>query len=104
GGDVADETFAEAEPRAVHGLALQALGREELEHLPRPQHVDRADFGDELGRDQAHDLVEAGLRQPSPSHDVAQSFEESARTDQAGRLAHWLAASSRSLVSNAVSA
>ena len=71
-GDDADETFADAQPRAVHGFRAQALGREQLQHLARAHDVDRADLRHHLAGDDADDVIEALLRRARAGHDIAQ--------------------------------
>ena len=78
-GDRADQALADAQRGLVDGLALQALGRIELEHAVGAQHIDRADLGHHVGRDLAHDLVEPVLRADRLRHDLAQAAEQDAR-------------------------
>ncbi len=59
---IADQALADPQPGAVHRLGPQPFGREQLEHLARPHDVGRADLGDHLGGDDAHDLLEPLLR------------------------------------------
>ena len=60
GGDQADQALADPQPGAVHGARAQPFGREQLEILAA-QHVRRADFGDDVGRDHAHHAIQAFL-------------------------------------------
>ena len=78
-GDEADEAAASHQRGAVHGARLQALRGEELQHVVGPQHIDRADFRDHIGRDQLHDLVEPFLGADRLRHDLAELPQEHAR-------------------------
>src|SRR5690606_5413253 len=80
GGDGADETLADAELGLVDGLALEALGRIELEDAVGAQHIGRAYLGDHVRRDLRHDLVEPFLRADRLRHDLAQAAEQDARS------------------------
>ena len=80
----------------VDGLALEAFGRIELEHLARPHHIDRAHFGDHVGRDQHDDLVEPFLRRLGLRHDLAEPPEQNTRAE--GGCNHQAVSSMRSRI------
>ncbi len=87
-GDVADQALADPQPGAVHGLGIQALGGEQLEHLAGAQHVDRADLGHHLVGDQAHDLAEGFLGRTATRHRVPEPLEEHSRSGQGSPSLH----------------
>jgi len=61
-GDHPDQTLTDPQPGPVHRFGPQALGREQLEDLARPQDVSRADLGDHLGGNHPHNSFEPFLR------------------------------------------
>ncbi len=74
--DGADQALAHPHPRVMHGLAGQALGREELEQVAGALDVERAHLGHEVGGDHAHDLIEALLRAGGLGHHLDQAAQE----------------------------
>ena len=70
GGDVADQALADPQARAVHGRGIEALGGEQFEHFAGAQQVDRADLGNHLVGDQAHDLAQRVLDGVGTRHRV----------------------------------
>ena len=62
--------LADAQPRAMHGRGIEALGGEQLQHLAGPQQVDRADLGHHLVGDKTHDLAQRFLRGAATRHRV----------------------------------
>ncbi len=75
-GDQADKALALLQPRAVNRLAVQALGREELQLAACPAQIDRADFRDHVGRDDRNQFVEASLGALPLRHDLAQAAQK----------------------------
>ena len=84
-GNVADQAFADLQPRVVDGRRLQAFGGREFEFALPVDQIDRADFGDHVGSDQHDDLVEPLLRALRLRHDFAQPAEQNARTADGAR-------------------
>ena len=76
----ADEAFARLHGRHMHRFARQSLGGVELEHAVVARHIDRADLGHDVGRDQAHDPVETGLRADGLGHRFAQPPQQQTRS------------------------
>ena len=74
----ADQALADPQPGAMHRLGPQPLGGEQLEHLAGAHDIGRADLGDHLGGDHAHDAVEPLLRAARAGHDVAQPAQQAA--------------------------
>ena len=79
GGDDADETFADPQPRAMDGFGPQTFGGEEFEHFAGAHDVTGAHFGDHVGRDDADDGGQSFLRGPLPRHHVAEPAKDEAR-------------------------
>ncbi len=77
-GDHPDQTFADPQPRPVHGFGPQPLGGEQLQDLAGPQDVSRADLGDHLGGNDPHNSFEPLLRGARTRHYVAKSAQEAA--------------------------
>ena len=75
-GDEADQTFAGAHRGQVNRFAVQTFGGKKFEPAVGAQHIDRADFGDHVGRDMDDDLVEACLRADRLRHDLAQAAQQ----------------------------
>ena len=63
----------------MHGFALEAAGREQLERAVVAQHVERADVRVHVVGDEIDDLVEAILRSQRLRHGFAQLPEQHAR-------------------------
>jgi hypothetical protein len=80
GRDVADETLADPEAGTVHRRGIEALRREQFQHLAGAQQVDRADLGHHLVGDQAHDLGERVLDGTRTRHRVPEPLEEHSRS------------------------
>ncbi len=78
-GDEADQALAPAHARVVDGFAVQAFGGEQLQRIAGAAQIDRADFGDHVGRDDHDELVEARLRARLLRHDFAQAAQQNAR-------------------------
>ena len=73
----------------VDGARVEALGGVEFEHAVGAQHVERADLGDHVLRDLAHDPVEPLLRLERLRHELAEPLQQYARawgTDHASRI------------------
>ena len=85
GRDVADETFANLQPRRMDGGRLQAFGGRKFKFPGIVDEIGRADFRDHVGRDQHDDLVETLLCAFGFRHDLAQPTEQNARTTNGGR-------------------
>ncbi len=79
-GGKAHKPLAILQPRAMHGFGVQTLGREQFEHIAGAPQIDRTDFRDHVGRDHAHQLVEARLGAGALRHDLAQAAQKNART------------------------
>jgi hypothetical protein len=75
-GDGADEALAEAQGGVVHRIGIKADGGIELEHAVGAQHIGRADLGDHVLGDLAHDPVEPVLRLHRLRHDFAETFQQ----------------------------
>ena len=88
GCNVTHQTFADAQPRAVHGVGIEALGREQLEHFARAQQVDRAHFGDHFVGHHAHDFAQCFLDGTGTRHRVPEPLEEHSRSGQRSRSLH----------------
>ena len=86
GGDGADQALSESQLREVDGVRVQTFGGIELQHRVGAQHVERANFGDHVGGDVAHDPVEPLLRLQRLLHEFAEPFQQNARA--AGRITH----------------
>ncbi|GJD71511.1 hypothetical protein MMMDOFMJ_4472 [Methylobacterium gnaphalii] len=84
--DQADEAFIGAQPRDVHGIAVQALGREQLERVVVAQDIDRTNLGDDVGSDEDNDAVEACLCADRLRHCFAEPAQQQARAS--GRSGH----------------
>ena len=95
GRDVADQALADAQPRLVHRLGLQALGGEQLQHLAGAHDVGRADLGHHVGGDDGDDLVEPFLRLAAAGHHIAEAAEEQTGSGGPARLGHQPAAPAR---------
>ncbi len=87
-GDKADEALAGTHDGEVDRLAVEALGGVELESPVDAQHIDRADLGHHVGRDQHHDLVEAFLRRDLLRHHLAEATEQEAGSAECGAHRH----------------
>jgi len=77
-GDVADKAFADRQPGLVHGLLLEAFRREQLQDVSRSRHVDGADLGHHVGRDDANGLVQPLLPRHVAGHQIAKALEQAA--------------------------
>ncbi len=87
--DRPNETFANAQPRAVNRFRAQPLGGKQFEDLARPHDIDRADFGHHLHGDDLNNPVEAVLGASRSCHDVAESAHEAAnRAETSSRVGH----------------
>ena len=82
GGDPPDQALADPQPGLVHRARPQALGREQLEIVAAPEHVGRADLGDDVGGDHADHAVEALLRADRRRHQLHQPAQQAARCAQ----------------------
>ncbi len=67
GGDVADQTFADAQTRLVHGFGQQTFGGEKFEHFARAHHVTGADFRHHIDGDQLDHLFRRSCAVPPPA-------------------------------------
>ena len=79
-GHEADETFARAQYRQMHGLPAQAFGGVKLEAPVHAQDVDGTHLRHHVGGDHHHDLVEAFLRADRLRHHFAEPSQKYART------------------------
>ena len=77
-GDEADQALMRAQHRAMHGVAVEALGGVKLERIVDAQHVAGADLGHHIGRDQHHDLVQSLLRADLLRHGFAEPSQQDA--------------------------
>ena len=77
-GDEADQALMRAQHGAVHGVAVEAFGGVELEGVIDAQHIDRADLGHHIGRDQHHDLVQPLLGRDLLRHGFAKPSQQDA--------------------------
>jgi hypothetical protein len=75
GGDRADEAFAHPQPRDVHGLFPQTMGREQLEIIVAQQ-VDRADIAAHRLGDEVDDAIELALHRAALRHDVVETGQD----------------------------
>ena len=82
-GDASDEALADPEPGAVHRVAVEALGGEQLEQLPGAHEVHRAHLGHQVAGDDRNDLVEPLLGRGRRRHDLAQPAQQRARAARA---------------------
>ncbi len=64
----------------VNGFAIEAFGGVKFEPPIGAQHIDRAHFGDHIGRDMDDDLIEANLRADRLGHDLAQTAQQKPRS------------------------
>ena len=62
GRDRADQALPQPQLRQMDGVRVQTFGGVEFEHRIGAQHIERADFGDHVLGDVAHDPVEPLLR------------------------------------------
>ena len=83
--DQADKALARAHGGLVDGLALQALGGEQLQPQIGAQHIDRAHLRHHVGCDVHDDAIKARLCVHRLRHDFAESAQQQARS--AGRAA-----------------
>ena len=80
GRDVANETFTDPEPGAVHRRGIEALGGEQFQHLAGTQQVDGTDLGHHLVGNQAHDFGQRILDGTGTRHRVPEPLEEHSRS------------------------
>ena len=78
--DQTDQALVGAHHRAVHRVAIEALGGIEFERGIDAQHINGADLRNHVGGDQHHDLVKAFLRADRLRHNFAKPAQQHART------------------------
>ena len=84
-GDEADKAFARPHGRQVDGLAIEALGGEQLHRAIGPHHVERAHLGHHVGGDEHDDAVQARLSGDRLRHHLAEPPQQQTRS---ARRAH----------------
>ena len=77
-GDQADQALMRAQHGAVDGVAVETFGGVEFERVVDAQHIDRADLGHHVGRDQHHDLVQPLLGGDLLRHGFAEPSQQDA--------------------------
>ncbi len=82
--DRADQALAHGHARAMHRLARQPLGGEELQHIASPECVDRADLGDQVGGYQLDDAIEPCLPLDGQRHHLDHAPEQLAGARELG--------------------
>ena len=84
-GDEADKALARPHGRQVDGLAIEALGGEQLHRAVGPHDIERAHLGHHVGGDEHDDAVQARLRGDRLRHDLAEPPQQQTRS---ARRAH----------------